>query len=122
MSYEQGSHRSNIERRKVPIVGPSVDRRATDYLVQMFNDQKIKSLLCFACAQIKVDTGGCRSEIKYMSTRWLLTIAPKVLSKNFSMDEFQKRYCKPGTPLAQSGNGSSTLDVAKPDFTDWQIQ
>ena len=109
------------ERSNVPIVGPSVDRRATDHLVQMFNDQKIKSLICFACAQIKVDTGVCRSEIEYVSAKWLLNVPPKVLWKKFSMEEFQKRYCKPGTPLARSGNGNSMSDVAKPDFTDWQI-
>ena len=110
-----------LERRGVPVVGPSVDRRATDHLVQMYNDQRVKSLICFACAQIKVDTGGCRSDIEYCSTKWLLTAPPKAIWKNFSIEEFEKRYCKPGTPLARSGNGTATSDIIAPNFTDWQV-
>ena len=41
---------------------------------------------------------------------------------NFSKEEFEKRYCKPGTPLAQKGSGNDSSDLVAPNFTDWQIR
>ena len=41
------------ERQIVPVVGPSVDRRAFDRLAHVYNDKVICQLICF--------TGRCRN-------------------------------------------------------------
>ena len=75
---------SVIERRCIPIVGPSADRRATEHLVQRFNDQRIKSLVCFCCAQVKPDAGGCRSAIECVTGRWLCSAPAKAVWNTFA--------------------------------------
>ena len=108
------------ERRSIPLVGPSTERRAFEYTARVYNDDTIRSLICFACAQIKVDTGRLRSAIDFRSGIWLFTLPPGSLTKNFSMAEFSRRYRRPGTPLAASGRSPS--DAGAPDFTDWEIR
>ena len=44
------------ERKQVPCVGPSVDRRVFENTSHVYNDDRIRSLICFACAQVHVDT------------------------------------------------------------------
>ena len=52
------------ERKQFPIVGFSTERRTMEHVAHIYNDKRIHSYVCFACAQIKVDTGGCRSDIE----------------------------------------------------------
>ena len=51
------------EREAFPAVGCSVDRRAFEYTLQVFNDDTIRCLICSVCARIRLDTGGLRSQI-----------------------------------------------------------
>ena len=71
--------------------------------------------------KVKVDTGGIRSAIEFVSGRWLFSLPAGSLAKNLSMQEFSDRYRKPGTPLAFQGTGASS-DVRCPDFKDWQLR
>ena len=111
---------STQERRGIPIVGASVERRVFEYTTHVYNDERIRSLICFACAQVKVDTGGIRSDIGFRSGRWLFSLPKGSLQKNFSMAEFTRRYRKPGSPLAPRGSG--VADVPTADFSDWTLQ
>ena len=80
------------ERQQIPSVGYSVERRTFKYATHVYNDNRIRSLICFACAQIKVDTGRIRSAIEYRSGRWLFSLPKGSLTKKFSMAEFEKIY------------------------------
>ena len=117
--YKQGI--AILQRQIVPIVGPSVDRRTIDQLAQVYNNKRIRSLICFCCAQIKVDTGRCRSRISFRSTRWLLGLGANTITKNFSMETFRRRYCVPNTPLAYRGHPDKLGGMASPDFSDWSV-
>ena len=108
------------ERQTIPVAGVSVDRRVFEYTYHVYNDECIRSLICFSCAQIKVDTGHLRSEIGFRSGRWLFSLPPGSLVKNFSMEQFTQRYRQSGSPLALRGSGS--VDLCSPDFSDWQLQ
>ena len=91
------------ERRGIPCVGPSVDRRSMEHLVAVYKDHPIRSLICFACARIQVDTGRLRSKIEFFPASFLFQRLRGCLKKNFSMAEFEARYSRPGTPLAEHG-------------------
>ena len=90
------------------------------YVAHIYYHARIHSLVCFACGQIKVDTGGCRSDIKYWSARYLFDLPVNTLQHNFSYNIFRDKYCKPGTPLSFSGSSSQTS--AAPDFRDWRVE
>ena len=60
------------ERRGVPAVGYSVDRRTQELTTDVYNDKNIKALMCFICAQVKPATSGARSLISMRSATWLL--------------------------------------------------
>ena len=105
----------------MPIVGPSVDRRCMDHLVQVYNDRRIRSLICFCCAQVKTDTGKLRSPIQEVSGRWLYDLNPTTLSRNFCFKHFEQLYRKPGTPLAPRGSNTNPSDCQGPDFSDWTL-
>ena len=89
-----------------------------EYVAHIYNDARIHSFVCFACGQIKVDTGGCRSDIQYSSAAHLFALPENTLQHNFSYNIFRDKYCKPGTPLSFTGSSSQT--AAAPDFTDWR--
>ena len=108
------------ERRSVPVSGPSVERRTCERTVHVYNDERIRALICFACARVKVDTGRVRSDIRFRIGEWLFSLPPGSSVKNFSMAEFTRRYRKSGSPLADRGSGHG--DVANPDFSDWQVK
>ena len=110
------------ERNSVPAVGASIDRRCFEHLVQVYNDQTIRQLLCFCCAQSKTDVSTCRSSIGFRSTKWLLGIQPKTLLHNFSRSEFEQKFARPGTPLAKRGSTGVTNDLQAPDFTEWTMR
>ena len=103
------------ERQTVPTVGSAVDRRAFEQTLQVYNDGRVRALICFACARICLDTGGPRSHISFKSGGWLLALPIGSLTKNFSKTEFEKRYQQPGSPLAFRGS-----DQRSPNFADWQ--
>jgi len=109
-----------LERRGIPDVGVSVDRRAFEVATSMYNDKSIRSLICFCCACVTLDTGGFRSRIKYVSGRWILTLPAKCLQQNFSFKYYSTRYRKNGTPLGQWGS-TRHADIRQPDFTDWTV-
>ena len=61
------------ERQCIPVTGVSVDRRAFEYTLQVYNEQTVRSLICCACARIRVDTGGPRSDIEFKRGGWFLS-------------------------------------------------
>ena len=58
-----------------------------------------------------------RSDIELKYVRWLFGVRPSTLWDNFVHDEFEARYCEPGTPLSAKGGASIA-----PDFADWQVR
>merc|ERR1712078_323681 len=62
------------ERRRVPVVGAAVDRRAFETTLEVYNDDIIRSLICFVCARGCLETGGAHSAINYRRGSWLLTL------------------------------------------------
>ena len=86
------------EREKVPTVGPAIDRRSINHTLVAYNDERIKALICFACARIRVTTGGARPHIEYLTGDWLLALPPGSLWKNFAKQEFDVRYANQERP------------------------
>ena len=84
----------------------------------IYNDERIHSYVCFACAQIKVDTGGCRSDIEYSPAVYLFKLPQRTLQHNFSYSVYRDKYCK-DSPLSFCGSPQQT--AAAPDFKDWQV-
>ena len=64
------------ERRSVPVVGAAVDRRASETTLEVYNDVRIRSLICFVCARVCLQTGGTHSAINYRRGSWLLRLPP----------------------------------------------
>ena len=62
------------ERKGVPAVGASVDRRAFDATLVVQNDQSVQSLICMCCARICLQTAGPRSSIEYKKGIWCLKL------------------------------------------------
>ena len=62
------------ERRRVPVVGAAVDRRAFQTTLEVYNDDSIRSLICFVCARVCLHTGGAHSAINYQRGAWLLNL------------------------------------------------
>ena len=86
----------------------------------MYNDERIRALICFACARVRIDTGrGRRSDIELHHGRWLMTLPESSLYKNFSLNTFKRRYAKPMTPLHP--RNTQTADGSDPDYTDWTL-
>ncbi len=44
------------ERQGVPTIGPSIDRRTAGHLREVYQSAKVRSLICFVCAQIHPET------------------------------------------------------------------
>ena len=105
------------ERRCIPATGVSIDRRVFEYTLQIYNDKTVRSLICCACARIRLDTGGPRSDIEFKKGAWLFSLPEGSLHKNFSMAEFTKRYRQSGTPLANRGD-----EGRNPDFSEWRLR
>jgi len=104
------------ERQTVPAVGAAIDRRAFEHTLQRYNDDSIRALICFACARVCLDTGGPRSHIEFKEGGWFLALPVGSVQKNFSKDEFERRYQQHGSPLAHRGSGQ-----CNPDFSDWLL-
>ena len=69
------------ERRSVPIVGTAVDRRAFQSTLEVYKDDRIQALICFCCARVCLNTGGCNSEISYRPGSWLVRLPPGAESR-----------------------------------------
>ena len=108
------------ERKKFPIVGPSVDRRSFAYTAAVHNDERTHAYMCFVCGGNKVDTGRARSDIEMKSARWVFSHKLGAVTKHLSFGAYRKLYAKPGTPLHASGSGAAH-DVDSPDFSDWRL-
>ena len=83
-------------------------RRALRALTMVFNDEKVKALVCFVCGQIHTTVGSsvpedCKDEsssgshgaIRYFGLaflRWLESTCPGTLLNNCSYELWQKRY------------------------------
>ena len=70
------------ERRRVPVVGAAVDRRAFETTLKVYNDDSIRSLICFVCARVCLQTGGANSAINYRRGSWPLGLPPGSNGKN----------------------------------------
>ena len=88
------------ERQQIPIVGPSVDHRAFEHTSHVCDDDRIRSLICFACAQVKVVTGRIRSAIQFCPGTWFFSLPKGCFTRIFSMDGFRRLYCQIGSPFA----------------------
>ena len=64
------------ERQRVPVVGAAVDRRAFQTTLEVYKDDSIRSLICFVCARVCLNTGGSHSEFNYRPGSWLLGLPP----------------------------------------------
>ena len=62
------------ERRRVPVVGAAVDRRAFERTLEVYNDETIRSLICFVCARVCLHTAGAHSAVSYKRGAWLLSL------------------------------------------------
>ena len=111
------------ERERMPLTGPSVDRRALAMLQQVMNSESTKSLVCFVCAQIhtylEVDAPG-NWQIKYHSAaifEHLEADSEKrgFLGQNCSLQEFIQRY-------ARGSREQGNVFQNAPEFTetDWE--
>ena len=67
------------ERLRYPDVGVSVDRRAFEYTTHVYRNDYIRSLVCFTCARVCLDTGGVRSAIEYHTGSLFCNITPSHL-------------------------------------------
>ena len=103
------------ERLVFPQVGVPVDRRSFDYTMRVYSDERVRSLICCACACICLDTGGARSRIEFVTGGWLMELPEGSLKHNFSFDVFRDKYCRTG-PLAFRGSNERCAD-----FRDWQL-
>ena len=105
-----------IERSQMPRVGYSNDRRVFDHLTTVFNDDKIKALVCFMCAQIKTDTKESNSDISMMKGSDLRSIPGSVLEPNMGYNLHQKRCGTSVPPLRSRAADEQDL------FADWCVQ
>ena len=88
------------ERKNWPCVGSSIDRRSFAVTASVYNDDRIRSLLCLACGCIKLDSGRHNSEVEFLPLAWFLSLPPGALRLNFSMKRYRDLFVRPGTPLA----------------------
>jgi len=117
------------EREGVPTIGVSVDRRTFGHLVEAYNSNKVRSLICVCCAQIHTDTGaGEQSDIMMTQgpSQIFTRLAPKEddsaevkaekmrrLELEFGLAKFKQRYGH--GPLA------NVRDLEeKDDASEWQ--
>ena len=84
-------------------MGPSVDRRSFAHVAEVYNDTSIYSLICAACAQIKVHTPCATPDIEFHRA-YIHSLDDEVRRNNFCFKTFQARYAA-GKPL----NGAEGL-------------
>ena len=59
-----------------------------EYTMQVYNDKSIKALICCVCACVRVDTGGVRSQIEFMSGNWFFNLPRGSLKKQLFYEYF----------------------------------
>jgi len=92
------------ERKQIPMVGPSIDRRSIGLVTKHYNDDAVCSLVCFVCGQIKPQTLGVNSLIARRSSGWFTCMGQKTLEANLGWGRWEKDYgCR--MPLSQYGPG-----------------
>ena len=67
---------AEVERRRMPRVGVSVDRRTIAHVLEAYNDETIKELMCFVCGQLHGAWGGPNAAIEFRTGRCLLYTSP----------------------------------------------
>ena len=87
------------ERKKWPTVGAAIDKRIFAYTIAVYNDEKIKAHICFACAGSFPKTSRICSDIMISSGHWLFSFSNKCLRDHFSWALFRRRSVAPGLPL-----------------------
>ena len=85
--------------------------------MQVYNDACVRSLICFVCARVYLDSGSIRSPIEYYDGDWLLHLPRGSSQKKCSKSVFEDRYQQHGSPLAFRGR-----DQCNADFSDWQLR
>jgi hypothetical protein len=81
------------EQAGMPAVGASVDRRTFQHLANAYSSDKIQSLMCFVCAQIKVDTSVRNTDIKYYTGSYLTECCPRdSILFNLDLNTFKDKY------------------------------
>jgi hypothetical protein len=81
-----------VERKKVPLLGEAVDRRAIAQVLARFNNGSIHSRMCFICGQVKIDTGAPRSDIEMREGAWFNALSRESLDANLSFSTFKRLY------------------------------
>ena len=79
----------------MPAAGVSIDRRAFKHLAAVYNDDRIRGLICIVCNQVHTDTGGKNTAIKYKDAGWLAALHstnPDAFALNFCLETFLSRY------------------------------
>ena len=87
------------ERERMPLIGPSIDRRTLALLQRVHNSDTIKSLVCFVCGQIRTYMKHERHhwEIRYHAGALfekLMKEDMEFLNLNCSLGEFRKNYAR----------------------------
>jgi len=100
--YEEGI--AMREREQIPAVGPSVDRRTIELVLQNYNDDAVRSLVCFACGQIKTQTPGKHADIERKSEGWLASRGSKTLEANLGWNKWFEQHGST-EPLVRYGPG-----------------
>jgi hypothetical protein len=95
---------STLEREGIPLIGPSVDRRALNLLTQTYNDENVRALACFVCGQKHVATPGANSAIEYQGARWLESLGIDTLEANVGWARWEELYGSKA-PLNRYGPG-----------------
>ena len=107
------------ERKRYPVIGPSVNRRAFAYTASMHNDKRTHAYMCFVCSAIKVDTGRIRSDIKMMSGEWLFSMPYGALRKKLSLPDFKKDMLRLDRLCMPAAVGIPTISRRQTSVTGW---
>ena len=82
------------EQENVPLLGPSVDRRTVKHLMEVYNDDAVKCLICFVCGCKKTTMCATNQDIGYVEQRWFETLTDKSLAHNLQFATFRSNYMK----------------------------
>ena len=86
------------ERDGLPIIGSSLDRRTFEHLREVYRSERIRSLVCFICAQIRTDTCHVNSDIRMRPVRCitgkLICTRPMRIEGGISEKSFRLNFCR----------------------------
>ena len=83
---------AEIEREQMPLIGPSVDRRTFQHVTELYNDAKVKCLVCLVCACKKTMMCETNREIEYVAGKWLEEVSEEAMLSNLHFSQFRSRY------------------------------